>query len=413
MVTDNAQNRPPEPTAVPKQGPSLTAVLGLGRAGGRVTRALAALPRTGSLKLGAADTDADNLAECGGVQTILLGEDWTGRTGCGGDIAVGERAAGGSADRLAAFMRGADRLFVVAGLGGGTGSGACRVAARLVRDMQLPAFFVLTLPFSFEGNWRRTQADAALGELRSLVDVAVPIPNDLLFSVLPADTPAAKAFSEADRVLAESIAGLACLMSAEPLIALDFARFRAVLREHPVLCGIGVGRGRGPERWRRALEGVFEAPLSGGRKAFEKADGAIVALIGGPDLAMGEVQTCLQEFQRACRPSARVLAGAAADERFGDTVLLAAIHFTNTTPKPNPPESGEAPHPHSAPAGRHPQRAGRRRRGTAPASELQGELPLQERTLGMFAGCPPTTYRGDNLDIPTFQRRGIILDTGD
>ncbi|NOY82257.1 MAG: hypothetical protein GXP31_14760 [Kiritimatiellaeota bacterium] len=413
MVIDDTQILPPGPETVPERGRPLTTVLGLGRAGGRVTRALAALPSTAPLKLGAADTDADNLAECTGVQTLLLGEDWTGRAGCGGDIAVGERAAGGSADRLAAFMRGADRLFIVAGLGGGTGSGACRVAARLVRDMQLPAFFVLTLPFSFEGNWRRTQADAALGELRSLVDVAVPVPNDLLFSVLPADTPAAKAFAEADRVLAEGIAGLACLMSAEPLIALDFARFRAALREHPVLCGIGVGRGRGPERWRRALEGVFEAPLSGGRKAFEKADGAIVALIGGPDLAMGEVQTCLQEFQRACRPSARILAGAAADASFGDAVLLAAIHFTSTAPKTTPADPGEDLQARPTPSGKHPQRGGRRRRSTASASELQGELPLQERTLGMFAGCPPTTYRGDNLDIPTFQRRGIILDTGD
>ena len=205
-----------------------------------------------------------------------MGGDWTRHDGCGGDVSLGERAASAAVPELREFLAGGRLLIVIAGLGGGTGAGAAKVVAQLVRDAKLTAVLLVTMPFAFEGSWRRTEAEKSLTVLRGLADAIVVVPNDLLFTTLKADTPAQDAFRIADAVLAEGIAGLARLPVAEGLVTADFASVRALLRHRQATCTIGVGQGTGENRWQDAIRTFLEFPLIGGKDTLAQADGAVV-----------------------------------------------------------------------------------------------------------------------------------------
>lgn len=386
-----------------------TAFLGLGGGGSRIVGTLAAEETIAAADVAVADTHLQALEPFGHVQQIALGQEWARAEGCGGDVVLGERAASASASELRAFLSGARLLIAVAGLGGGTGTGAAKVVAHLARDADITAIFVVTLPFAFEGSWRRQEAERSLTPLRELVDVVIAVPNDLLFTELSANTPAERAFQLADEVLASGVGGLARILSSKGLVTADFATLRTLLRHRNATCTLGIGHGSGPTAWQDAVDDFLACPLVGGREAVAKADAAVVTLLGGSDLSIGEIQTCLTALQQHFPESARVVAGAYPDAKLGNelqvTGLICTYHDAAAVApavapapvlgKPEPP-SGDLPLPSRA----------------APSAPVQGELPLQEQALGIFSGVQPTTVAGENLDIPTFQRRGIELDVG-
>lgn len=386
------------------------AVIGLGGGGGRIVSELAADETLSkAVDLAVADTDVRTLQSLDRVVHIPLGRDWTRQSGCGGNATMGEKAAAASVEDLKQFVDGAAMVLVVAGLGGGTGSGAARVLARQLRQMNMMSLFMVSLPFSFEGNWRCHQAEKDLEALRRLTDAVLAIPNDLLFSSLPADTPATRAFEVSNTVLAEGLNGLACLTQADALLSVDFTAVRSLLKEQPTLCTLGVGNGSGPDRWQQVVRDFFACPLVGGPDNLAKADAAVLTLIGGAGLSVGEMQTCLAALQQQFPPTARLLVGAFADPRLQDEVQLTGLvcRFGSLAAE----AAAELP----GLAGAKPQTpatAARRpgKKTAATSREIQGELPLQEQSLGIFAGSTPTTVNGENLDIPTFQRGGIYLD---
>ena len=381
-------------------------VLGLGGGGGRIVDALSRCRSGRGLRLAAADTDQEALACLGGdIERIPLGSDWTHRTGAGGDMGLGERAAGATAEGLRNAFDGSRLALVVVGLGGGTGSGASKVVARMAEEMDLTTFFVATLPFSFEGNWPHKQAEQALDGLRQVTDAVVVVPNDLLFTSLSADTPAGTAFATADRLLAESLDGLSRIVSGRALLPVDFASLRGLIRNRQCVCALGVGRASGEQRWQKALEAFLHCPLTGGPEELRRADGAVLTLLGGPDLTLGEMQTCLGELQRFFPAHARVVKGAHTDDALEGQIQITGVVCRYASAPGSPRKQPVERESH--------ERKGGRRRRKAAASELQGELPLEEHSLGIFAETHPTTFRGQNLDIPTFQRRGIQLDVGD
>jgi len=382
------------------------AVLGLGGGGGRIAAVAAAQFPCPTLEVAVADTDLQALASLSGCTKIALGQEWARREGCGGDAMLGERAASASAAELRQFITGARMLLVVAGLGGGTAAGGAKIVARLARDTETTALFVVTLPFAFEGNWRCQEAEKALLPLRELADAVIAVPNDLLFTSLPADTPAAEAFRLTDSLLAQGVSGLARIISAEGLVTADFAGLRALLRNRKATCTLGVGCGTGPARWQEAVESFLKCPLIGGKDGLAHADAAVLTLLGDDKLSVGEVQTCLAAFQQYFPAHARVVVGAyAAAEMEGHlqvTALVCKYHDVETVA------------PEVTPADDKPETPPKvRTQPKTPASPVQGELPLQEQTLGIFSGTQPTPVAGQNLDIPTFQRRGIRLDVGD
>jgi len=385
------------------------AILGLGGGGAKIAARLASGENASALSVAVADTDVSGLERCpADAARIELGEEWTRHEGSGGDIVLGERAASASVAPLREFIAGARLLIVAAGLGGGTGSGAAKVVARLVRESETTALFLVTLPFAFEGSWRRDEADKCLDRLRQLAETVIVVPNDLLFTVLPADTPATEAFALADGLLAEAVAGFARIVSAQGLVTADFASLKALLRHRQATCRLGVGRGAGDTRWQDAIQAFLECPLIGGRDALAEADAAVLTLLGGTDLSVGEIQTCLSAFQQYFAKEARLVVGAYADERCQGTLQITGLVCRYHDAGPEPAAAPELV-PASEPA-RAPRK--KRRRPVKPR-EVQGELPLQEQALGIFSGSPPTTVGGQNLDIPTFQRRGIHLDAGD
>jgi len=387
------------------------AVLGLGGGGGRVAAELVGLGAVEHLDVAAADTDLSALPNTPGLILIPLGQGWNCRHGCGGDAELGERAAAASAGELGQFIGGARLLLACVGLGGGAGSGAARVVARLARDADVPVFFLVTVPFGFEGNWRRRQAESALAPLRELSDAVIVVKNDLLFTTLAADTPAAEAFRSADRMLAEGIQGLTAMVWADYILTTDFAAIRAVLRHHADACHLGVGTGSGPDGWEQAVHAFIECPLVGGRAALDHTDAAVITLLSRNDIAVGDMQRCLSALQSYFPETARVLVGACRTSRCRAEIQITGVLCRQREAAARPGEEpAAAPLPATAIPPAAGKAAGKGRRKTA---AVQAELPLQEVSLGMFSRSSPTVVNGENLDVPTFQRRGVFIDAGD
>ena len=380
------------------------AVLGLGGGMRGIAARLGAAGVRG-LEVAVADTDLRALqeAEAPALTRIALGQEWTNQEGCGGDAVLGERAASASVDALRSFVEGARLLIVLAGLGGGTGSGAAKVVARLAREAQVTTLFLATLPFAFEGSWRRHAAEKSLAPIRELCEAVLAVPNDLLFTTLPANTPAPEAFALADSLIAEAMAGLARAATAQGLVTADFADIRALLWGRQSTCAFGLGAGTGVSRWQDAVEAFVACPLVGGRDTLKAADAAVLTLVGGTDLSIGEIQTCLAAFEQHFPADVRLVVGAYVDDRMEGALQISGVicrYEDGDTPGSDPAPDAERGLSTPRPEPQAPRR-------------VQGELPLQEQSLGMFAGAPSTPVDGRNLDIPTFQRRGIHLDVGD
>ena len=354
----------------------------------------------------AADTDLAQLDALTVDHKLPLGGDWTQEDGCGGDAVRGERAASASIEDIQTALAEAGLLVGLAGLGGGTGAGACKVVARLARQAKVPAMFVVTLPFSFEGEWRRQNAEKALVPLREVADAVIAIPNDRLFSALPADTPGGQAFRMADSLLAEGVAGLARIFSAEGLVTAGLDNVKAILGKNKSSCTLGVGGGDGDECCKLALEAFLTSPLTGGEAALRETDAAVLTLLGGNDLSVRDIQTCLADFQAVFPRQARMEVGAYTDEHMGKHVQLTALMCSY---------EGDAEQAVQSPV----DATESIRRNATPKKPLEADrdgqfrLPLTEHSLGIFKPGEPTLVNGQNLDIPTFQRRGVDIDPGE
>ena len=395
---------------------SKVAVLGIGGGGVCIAAQFARLAGDGPFEVGAADTDARSLQDIPGVIGIPLGQEWDCSAGCGGNPQLGEKAAGASADALREFIEGHALLIVVAGLGGGTGSGGVRTVARLAREARIPCFFMVTTPFAFEGNWRRQQAQKVLAPLRQLTDSVIVVQSDLLFTTLDADTRAGEAFELADGLLAKCIHGLASMARADWMITADFAAIKGLLREFQEDTRIGIGCGNGENRWQQAIEEFVRCPLVGGPESMAQANAAVVTLLTREEISVGELQASLSSLQKYFPEKARVIAGACSTPLCVDEIQVTGVLCRKTAPSEAATEialeeegqlkpADDRSRSKVAPPGKREQK-----RQAAP---VQGELPLQEQALGIFSGSRPTSVKGENLDIPTFQRRGIHIDAGD
>jgi len=333
---------------------------------------------------------------------------------CGNDPALGERAAASVLERLDAALTESDLILVTGGLAGGAGAGISRVLARRVQEQHRTALFLMFYPFTFEGNWRRRRADESLNVLRELGVGVLPVPNDHLFQTVSPSTPADTAFAAAAEAAAGTLAGLVAAAVSEPLVPLELATIHAMIGEPPAFCGIGYGAGDGPDRWRTAVEKFFESPLLGGRNFLAEADGALMTVVGPLDMSAAEMHACTRALQEAFPPGADIVTGAfrAAVDTQELAVAGIAYKFRTTASRQVARDGTNRRTAFTAPPSRKP--AGRRARKAAPETPtLQDELPLQPQTLGIFAGTEPTVIAGENLDVPTFQRRGIVVDRGD
>ena len=275
---------------------ALIKVIGVGGGGGNAVQHMAT-SEFKHVEFICANTDAQAL-ENGSVSNILqLGGDFTKGLGAGADPAIGRQAAVDDTDRITEILRGTDMVFITAGIGGGTGTGAAPVVAQLAREMNVLTVAVVTRPFPFEGKKRGLVAEKGLEELAQYVDSLIVIPNEKLLSELGADVTLSDAFSAANNVLLGAVQGIAELITCSGRINVDFADVRTVMSEKGMAM-IGTGSGRGEDRAKDAARSAISSPLLEDID-LTGAKGVLVNITSSADLTIGEFQQfgeCVAEF---------------------------------------------------------------------------------------------------------------------
>ena len=268
------------------------------------------------------NTDAQALANVATDNTLQIGQKLTRGLGAGGNPAIGQKAAEESRDEVAASLEEADLVFITAGMGGGTGTGAAPVVAEVAKEAGALTVGVVTRPFTFEGRRRTSQAEEGIAALQTRVDTLIVIPNDKLLSVISEQTPVQEAFQAADDILRQGVQGISDIITIPGLVNVDFADVRAVMADAgSALMGIGVGSGK--SRAREAAIAAISSPLL--ESSIDGASGAVFNITGGSDLTLHEVNAAAEIIYEAVDPNANIIFGAVIDERLQGEVQITVI----------------------------------------------------------------------------------------
>src|SRR5438477_9144607 len=270
----------------------------------------------------AVNTDAQALLLTEAQHRIRIGDKLTRGLGAGGSPGVGAKAAEENAEELYEVLKGSDMVFITAGMGGGTGTGASPVIAQISREVGALTVGVVTKPFTFEGSRRRLGADEGIAAMREQVDTLITIPNDRLLQISDKKTTLNEAFRIADDVLRQGIQGISDLITEPGLINLDFADVKTIMQ----LAGsalMAIGRGTGDSRCIDAARQAIESPLL--EISIERAKGVLFNITGGPDLGMLEVHEAASVIQQAADPEANIIFGAVIDPEMGSDVKITLI----------------------------------------------------------------------------------------
>ena len=270
----------------------------------------------------AVNTDRQALNRCLAETKVQIGEKLTRGLGAGANPEVGQRAAEETLDEITALMDGADMIFVTAGMGGGTGTGAAPIIAKAARDMGILTVGVVTKPFTFEGAKRRKQAELGIGFLKRYVDSLVVVPNDKLLQNCEKNTSMLDAFRMADDVLRQGVQGISDLISDFALINVDFADVKSVMTDRG-LAHMGTGRGKGENRAKDAVRSAIESPLLETSIAGAKA--ILLYVAGGYDLGMLEVSEIASMIEEQADRDCILIFGAAVSEEMVDEVAITVI----------------------------------------------------------------------------------------
>ena len=302
-------------------------VVGVGGGGNNaVNRMIAANIK--SAKFVAVNTDKQALMMSNASQQIQIGEKLTRGLGAGADPEVGRKAAEESRAEIAEKLKDTDLVFITAGMGGGTGTGAAPVIASIAKEMGILTIAVVTKPFSFEGMTRMQNAELGIKNLSKCVDTLMVIPNDRLLQIVP-KAPVVEAFKYADDVLRQGIQGISDLIATPSLINLDFADVRTVMRNRG-LAHMGIGEGKGDNRALDAVRQAVASPLL--ETTIEGAKAVIINITGGFDLTMSEIDESVKLVKEVIDPSANTIFGATIDENYNDKIMITVIAtgFTNS-----------------------------------------------------------------------------------
>jgi cell division protein FtsZ len=390
-------------------------VLGVGGGGGN---ALNNMIRSGlqGVEFIAANTDAQALQHNLAPVKLQLGPESTTGLGCGAKPDLGRESALEVTERLESLLAGTDMVFVTAGLGGGTGTGAAPIVAKVAKELGALTVGVVTKPFLFEGKVRMRNAEQGLDDLHGVVDTVITIPNQRLLALAGKNTAIRDAFRLADDVLFNAVRGISDLITIHGLINLDFADVRTIMNEMGVaLMGTGVARGedRAVEAARAAISSPLLEDLS-----IDGAHGVLINITGGPDLTLYEVNEASTLIQEAAHQEANIIFGAVIDDAMPEGEMRVTVIATGLgdsrmrRPVPEEPvESRSNVMPlrrEAAPAPQAPAPAASAER--APAAEDQLDLggPLREparEPRGRAAEDFVSPFE-DELDVPTFIRRG-------
>ncbi len=296
-------------------------VAGVGGAGGAAINRMVDAGVEG-VEFIAINTDAQALYHSKAQVKIHIGKDATRGLGAGADPTVGEVAAEESAEEIKKALDGADMIFVTLGAGGGTGSGAGHVVARLAKELNILVVGFATKPFAFEGEKRRRNADSAIENLRNSVDTLITIPNDRLLQTIDRQTPLVEAFKVADDVLRQGVQGISDLITVHGLINLDFADVKAVMRNAGSAL-MGIGRASGENRAVLAAQQAIDSPLL--EVSIDGARGILFNVIGGNDLSMHEINAAAEAITSAADPDANIIFGATIDDKLSGEIIITVV----------------------------------------------------------------------------------------
>ncbi len=270
----------------------------------------------------AINTDAQHLLMSDADVKLDIGRKTTRGLGAGMDPEKGREAALDHADDIEEILRGADMVFVTAGEGGGTGTGAAPIVAKIARDIGALTIGVVTRPFSFEAKLRSNQADIGIEALRAEVDTLIVIPNDRLLAISDRTITLADAFKSADQVLLSGVQGITEIITQPGLINLDFADVKAVMSGAGSAL-MGIGSARGENRALRAAELAISSPLL--EASIDGAMGVLLSISGGSDLGLFEVNEACELVQSAVHPNAKFIFGTTIDDALGDEVRITVV----------------------------------------------------------------------------------------
>lgn len=438
-------------TAAPGKKQITIKVFGVGGCGGNVA---AHISRAGfdGVQLIVLNTDSQALAQCPLPHKFNLGLKLNGGLGAGGDPERGRAAAEEDESRLRELCTGVDMVFICAGLGGGTGTGAGPVLARVAKECGALSLAFVTLPFDCEGPKRMRQARLGLEAFKAAADGVICLPNQKVFKLIDENTSVIETFATTNGLLAQGVRGIWQLVTRPGFINLDFADLCSVVRDRHSESSFASADASGPHRAKEVVEKLLTNPLLDGGAALGEADALLVSLMGGPGLTMAEVNRVMEQINRHAE-NAHLIMGAAIEESLGDrlTVTLVASRQRShaaDSPKDAEPEKHEpavAPRAGSdfdllgsaiatkpvtraeaamsaaaevavvvaetatgvaAPAAVPQSRSWRSRKKT---KAVHPELGLETVTTGPFQHSEPTRHNGVNLDVPTFVRRGMPM----
>jgi cell division protein FtsZ len=308
-------------TAPPQVNDPLIRVVGVGGGGVNAINRMVEAGITG-VEFMAVNTDLQSLQQSAADLTIHIGGGVTRGLGSGSDPELGYRAAFEEQDRIKRMLKGSDMVFVACGAGGGTGTGAAPVIARLARDVGALTVGIVTRPFGFEGTRRAKQADKGIDALAGEVDTLIVVPNDRLLSVLERNTSMVEAFRVADDVLRQGVQGISDLITLPAMINLDFADVRTTMRDAgPALLGIGMGTG--DIRAAFAAERAISSPLL--ETSIEGARSILLSITGGGDMSLVEISEAARVIQEAAHPEAHIIFGANVDDTLDEQIWVTVI----------------------------------------------------------------------------------------
>ena len=402
---------------------ALIRVIGVGGGGSNAVNRMIRAEMMG-VEFIACNTDAQALLQSDAPHKIRIGDKITRGLGAGGDATIGQRAAEEDSEKIAQALADSDMVFITAGLGGGTGSGAAPVVAQIAKESGALTIGVVTKPFGFEGAKRKLVAEKAAEELKAQVDTLITIPNDRLKDVVQKNTSILDAFRVVDDVLRQGVQGISDIITMPGLINLDFADVRAIMKDAGSAL-MGIGRASGENRAVEAARQAIASPLL--EVDIAGAQGILFNITGSSSLSLFEVTEAAEEIRAAADPEANIIFGTSFNERLGDEVMITVIAtgFDGGKKRQRRAPRGDRGHglgvdraavrerdfleelqrqrDEVADDGAYPTPAQRRR---GPAAAVVA-APRVERSVGEPAPrqATATTYDADDLEIPSFLRR--------
>ena len=302
-------------------GTATIKVIGVGGAGNNAVNRMLELGIK-SVDFIAVNTDRQALQKSKAATKIQIGEKITRGLGAGSNPDIGAQSAEESRAELSEVLRGADMVFVTAGMGGGTGTGAAPIVAELAKEMGILTIGVVTKPFTFEGKKRLAQAERGIESLKSKVDTLIVIPNDKLLQIIDRKTSMTEAFLMADDILRQGVQGISDLITVTGTVNLDFADVKTIML-NTGMAHMGIGIASGENRAEDAAKQAIQSPLL--ETSIEGARGVIINITGGDDLGLHEVNTAAELVQRSVDPEANIIFGTVTDPSMQDKIQITVI----------------------------------------------------------------------------------------